>query len=77
MTITLSHRIDGNLKLENYIAWVQALEGIIELKECSDRKAFRLAILKLKAYASLWCETLNKSWASETKSKIKTWSKLK
>jgi len=36
-----------------------------------------LTILKIKGYASLWYEHLNKSRVREDKSKIKTWSKLK
>ena len=39
---------NGNLKSENYIDWVQAIERIIELKEYNDEKAFKLVILKLK-----------------------------
>ena len=68
---------DGNLKPENYIDWVQAIERIIELKDYNDKKVFKLVILKLKGYASLWYETLKKNRARETKSKIKTWSKHK
>jgi len=49
---------------------------IIEIKEHNDEKAFKLVILKLKGYASLWYETLKKNRARKTKSKIKTWSKL-
>jgi len=65
---------DGNLNLENYLDWVQALERIFELKYYNDEKA---SILKMKGYASLWYEHLRKSRAWEAKSKIKTWSKLK
>ena len=68
---------DYNLKSENYIDWVQAIERIIKLKEYNDEKAFKLVILKLKGYASLCYETLKKNRARETKSKVKTWSKLK
>ena len=50
----------GNLKSGNYIDWVQAIERNIKLKEYNNGKAFKLAILKLKGYASLWYETLNK-----------------
>jgi len=67
----------GNFKLENCIDWVHAIERIIELMEYNDEKAFELAILKLKGYASLWYETLKKNRTRETKFKIKTWSKLK
>ena len=63
--------------MENYLNWVQALERIFELKDYNDEKAFKLAILKLKRYASLWYEHLQKSRAREAKSKINTWSKLK
>jgi len=34
-------------------------------------------MVKLKRYASFWYEILKKNQARETKSKIKTWSKLK
>jgi len=68
---------DGNLKPKKYIDWVQAIEKIIELKEYNDEKAFKLVILKLKGYASLWYETLKKNRSRKTKSKIKTSSKLK
>ena len=68
---------DGNLNLKNYLDWVQAIERIFELKEYNDEKAFKLIILKLKGYASLWYEQLKKSRAREAKSKIKTWLKLK
>ena len=68
---------DDSLKPENYIYWVQPIKRIVELKEYNDEKAFMLAILKLKEYASLWYETLKKSWERENKYKIKTWSNLK
>jgi len=32
---------------------VQAIEGILELKEYNEEKSFKLAILKLKGHASL------------------------
>ena len=44
---------DNNLKLKDYIDWMQAIERIVELKKYSDEKAFKLAILKLKGYESL------------------------
>jgi len=56
---------------------VQAIQRIIKLKEYNDEKTFKLVILELKGYASLWYETLKKNGARETKPKIKTWSKLK
>jgi len=78
VTSRFRHRsLIANLKLKNYIDWAQALGRIIEPKEYNDEKAFKIAIFKLKGYASLWYETLKKSRVRETKSKAKTWSKLK
>jgi len=68
---------DGNLKLEECLEWLQAMERIIEIKGYSRKKAFKLAILKLKQYALLWYENLNRTRAFEGKPKINTWFKLK
>ena len=68
---------DGNLNLESYLHWVQAIERIFKLKDYDHKKAFKLAILKLMGYASLWYEHLKKYRATEAKSKITTLSKLK
>jgi len=68
---------DGNLNLESYLHWVQAIERIFKLKDYDHKKAFKLAILKLMGYASLWYEHLKKGRGREAKSKIKIWSKLK
>ena len=50
---------------------------IFELKDYNDEKDFKLVILKMKRYASLWYEHLKKGRAREAKSKSKTWSKFK
>jgi len=63
---------DGNLNPKNYLDWVQALERIFELKDYNDEKAFKLAILKKKGYASLLYEHLKKSRSTEARSTIKT-----
>jgi len=68
---------DGHLKPEDYLEWVQAMEKIIEIKGYSREKAFRLAVLKLKQYVSLWYEKLKRARALEGKPKVKTWVKLK
>jgi len=49
---------------------------ISKLKYYNDENVFKLAILKLEGYASLWYDHLKKSRAKEAKAKIKTWSKL-
>ena len=50
---------------------------IFELNDYSDERSFMLAFLKLKEYTSLWYEHLKNSRATEDKSKMLTWSKLK
>jgi len=42
--------------LDLYIEWIQALERFFEIKDYFDGKAFKVVVLKLKKYASLWCE---------------------
>ena len=53
------------------------LERYFEIKEFSDEKVLKMAILKLKKYASLWYENIKRQWAKEGRPKIRTWSKLK
>ena len=56
---------------------MQALERFFEIKEYSNEKAFKVAILTLKKYGSLWYENVKKQRAREGKPRIRTWSKLK
>jgi len=51
---------EGNLNPDLFIEWTQSLERFFEVKEYSDEKAFKVAVLKLKKYASLWYENLKK-----------------
>ena len=39
---------DENLKLKNYLGYLQNIERILELKEYNVEKAFKLVILKMK-----------------------------
>jgi len=68
---------DGNLNPKNYLDFIQYVERIFKLKEYNGENAFKLVILKMKEYASLWHENLQRNRATEVKSKIKAWSKLK
>jgi len=68
---------EGNLNPDLFIEWIQAIERFFEIKEFSDEKAFKVAVLKLKSYASLWYENLKKQRSREGKSRIRSWSKLK
>jgi len=49
---------EGNLKAEIFLEWMQSIEIFFEIKEYSDEKTFKVAILKLKKYASLWYENV-------------------
>ena len=53
------------------------MERIIEIKGYSGEKGFKLAILKLKQYASLWYKNLKRTRAWEVKPKVQTWVELK
>jgi len=68
---------EGNLNPKNFLEWMQSIERFFEIKEYSDEKAFKVAILKLKKYASLWYENIKRQRIRDGKSRIKTWSKLK
>ena len=65
-------KIDGSLNPENNLDWVQAFGKIFELKEYNDEKSFKLAILTMKGYATLWYKNLKKNLAREAKFEIKT-----
>ena len=47
--------------------WIQVLERLFGIKEYSDKKAFKVVVLKLKNYASLWYENFKKRRAREGK----------
>ncbi|XP_074292279.1 uncharacterized protein LOC141619159 [Silene latifolia] len=49
----------------------------LEYKEYDDKKQFKVAILKLTKYASLWYKNLRKQRKKEGKDKIESWIKLK
>ena len=57
-------KFDGNLKPEHYLNWFLAIERIFELKEHNNEN-FKLAIIKMKRYASLSYENLKKKRARE------------
>ncbi|XP_057248314.1 uncharacterized protein LOC130590267 [Beta vulgaris subsp. vulgaris] len=68
---------DGNLNPDVYLEWVSRCERIFELKEYDDVKAFKVAVAKLKGYASLWWENVVLARSRKHKPKIKSWLKLK
>ena len=69
--------LKGTWNSDVYLEWIQTMERFLEVKGYSDEKSFKIAILKLKKYASLWYENPERQWAREGKPRIHTWSKLK
>ena len=53
------------------------MERIVEIKGYYGEKAFKLVVLKLKQYASLWYENLKRTRALEGQPMVKTWVKHK
>ncbi|XP_074303635.1 uncharacterized protein LOC141638106 [Silene latifolia] len=68
---------DGEMDPEKFLDWVRQAERVFEYKEYDDKKQFKVAILKLTKYASLWYENLKKQRKKEGKAKIESWLKLK
>jgi len=51
---------EGNLNPKLFLECMQAIERFFEIKEYSDEKAFKIDVLKLKRYASLWYENIKR-----------------
>ncbi|XP_074283060.1 uncharacterized protein LOC141607609 [Silene latifolia] len=68
---------NGDLDPEKFFDWIRQAKRVFEYKEYDEHKQFRVAILKLIKYASLWYENLKKQRKRDKKSKIDTWEKLK
>ncbi|KAK9690448.1 hypothetical protein RND81_09G128300 [Saponaria officinalis] len=67
----------SSLNPEELLEWFRAVERIFEYKGYDDAKKFKVAILKLKGYASLWYEGVKQKRAQERKEPLKSWEKLK
>ncbi|XP_074314110.1 uncharacterized protein LOC141649315 [Silene latifolia] len=67
----------GDLDPEKFLEWIRQAERVFEYKEYDEHKHFKVAILKLTKYASLWYESLKKQRKRDKKGKIDTWEKLK
>ena len=70
-------KFEGTSNVDVYLKWIQTLKSFFDIKGYSNEKAFNIAVLKLKKYASLWHESTKRQRATEGKSCIRTWSKLK
>jgi len=63
---------EDTLDPDVYLEWIQTIERFFEVKGYYDEKCFKVAILKLKKYASLWYKNTNNKRTKEGKSQITT-----
>ncbi|XP_074293034.1 uncharacterized protein LOC141619927 [Silene latifolia] len=68
---------NGSLNPDDFLEWLRSMERIFEFKGYNDSKKFKVAILKLKGYASLWYEGMKNQRLRGEKGPIKSWDKLK
>ncbi|XP_074317993.1 uncharacterized protein LOC141654773 [Silene latifolia] len=67
----------GSLNPEDLLDWLRSVERVFEFKNYDDKKAFKVAILKLKGYASLWYENMKHQRIRDGKEPVRSWLKLK
>ncbi|XP_074278615.1 uncharacterized protein LOC141602208 [Silene latifolia] len=67
----------GSLNPDDLLEWIRDVEKIFEYKNYNDARACKVAILKLKGYASLWYDNLKHQRLKEGKDPLRSWSKLK
>ncbi|XP_057247500.1 uncharacterized protein LOC130589887 [Beta vulgaris subsp. vulgaris] len=68
---------DGAMKPEKFLEWLQRMERVFDYKDYDDAKRFKVAILKLTGYASLWYENLKNKRRKDGKPSLHSWEKLK
>ena len=68
---------DGDFDPEKVLDWVRSLDRFFEFREYNDEQAFKVAILKLTKFASLWYDNMQQRRKRKGKDKIKSWDKLK
>ncbi|XP_071739823.1 uncharacterized protein [Rutidosis leptorrhynchoides] len=68
---------DGSSNHKDNFEWVPTMDRIMEVKGYDDKKGLKVAVIRLKKYASMWYDNLKKERQYEGKKTIKTWSKLK
>ncbi|XP_074304935.1 uncharacterized protein LOC141639787 [Silene latifolia] len=67
----------GSLNPDDLFEWIRDIEKNFEYKGYTDVKAFKVIVLKLKGYASLWYDNLKHQRTREGKEPLMSWSKLK
>jgi len=65
------HEFEGILDLDLCLEWVQFLERFFDIKEYCNEKIFKVAVLTIEKYASLWYENAKRQRAKDRKSRAK------
>src|SRR4051812_31407473 len=60
-----------------FFEWLHTIEKIFNFQEILEEKRVKLVAIKLTKNASLWWENLKCARASEGRSQIKTWEKMR
>lgn len=60
-----------------FLDWLHTVERVFDFKEVSDERKVKIVPLKLRKYASLWCENLKKQRVRDGKGPIRSWEKMK
>ncbi|XP_057248897.1 uncharacterized protein LOC130590469 [Beta vulgaris subsp. vulgaris] len=68
---------DGASDPETYLEWERSLERFFDYKDTPHERKYKVAVLKLTKYASIWLDGVKRQRIKEDKSKIATWDKLK
>jgi len=58
---------EGTLIPDVYLEWIQTIKRFLEVDGYSDKKSFKIDILKLKKYTSLWYKNTKRQQANEEK----------
>ncbi|XP_074283248.1 uncharacterized protein LOC141607798 [Silene latifolia] len=67
----------GSLNPDDLLEWIRVIEEFFYYKGYTDVKAFKVVVLKLKGYASLWFDNLKHQRFREGKEPLMSWSKHK
>ncbi|XP_048502869.1 uncharacterized protein LOC125498660 [Beta vulgaris subsp. vulgaris] len=68
---------DGAMEPKKFLEWLQWMERVFDYKDYDDAKRFKVAILKLTGYASLWYKNLRNKRRKDGKPSLRSWEKLK
>ncbi|PWA53731.1 reverse transcriptase domain-containing protein [Artemisia annua] len=68
---------EGNLQPDDFLDWLLTVERIFDLRDIPDNLKVKLVAIKLKKYASLWWENVQKQRHRDGKHKVASWEKMK